>query len=102
MIWNRKLASGSDLQNKKVAMRLPVALSSGRAKEFWLLSGFLTIVTVLRLCYLGSHELAPDEAYFYLWSQHPAVCYYDKGPGVAMDRCERNAYFQRRRGDFND
>ncbi len=84
MIWNRKLASGSDLQNKKVAMRLPVALSSGRAKEFWLLSAFLTIVTVLRLCYLGSHELAPDEAYFYLWSQHPAVCYYDKGPGVAM------------------
>ncbi len=84
MIWIRKLASGSDLQNKKVAMRLPVALSSGRAKEFWLLSAFLTIVTVLRLCYLGSHELAPDEAYFYLWSQHPAVCYYDKGPGVAM------------------
>jgi 4-amino-4-deoxy-L-arabinose transferase-like glycosyltransferase len=66
------------------AMQLPSAPSSGRAKEFWLLFAFLTILTLLRLCYLGSRELAPDEAYFYLWSQHPAVCYYDKGPGVAM------------------
>ncbi len=65
-------------------MQRPSAPSSAKDKDFWLLSAFLTILTLLRLCYLGSHELAPDEAYFYLWSQHPAVCYYDKGPGVAM------------------
>ena len=25
----------------------------------------------------------PDEAYYYLWSLHPALSYYSKGPGVA-------------------
>ena len=31
----------------------------------------------------GYAELAPDESYYYLWSQHPDVCYFSKGPGVA-------------------
>jgi 4-amino-4-deoxy-L-arabinose transferase-like glycosyltransferase len=43
----------------------------------------LALLTVLRIWMTGSMELAPDESYYYLWSQHPDVCYFSKGPGVA-------------------
>src|SRR5207302_3009923 len=33
---------------------------------------------------IGQNELSPDEAYYYLWSQHPALSYYSKGPAVAF------------------
>ncbi len=48
------------------------------------LFGFLAVLTVLRLVYIAQIELIPDEAYYYLWSQHPDLSYYSKGPGVAM------------------
>jgi hypothetical protein len=49
-----------------------------------LLIVFLLILTVIRWVLAGSFELSPDESYYYLWSQHPDICYYSKGPGVAM------------------
>ncbi|HEX3444589.1 MAG TPA: hypothetical protein VHS80_07710, partial [Chthoniobacterales bacterium] len=51
--------------------------------RFWLLLIFLLALTAIRLFLAAHYELAPDEAYYYLWSQHPDICYYSKGPGVA-------------------
>jgi len=48
----------------------------------WLFSA-LAILTLLRVWMTGCMELAPDESYYYLWSQHPDICYFSKGPGVA-------------------
>ncbi len=44
----------------------------------------LALLTLLRFWMTGAAELAPDESYYYLWSQHPDVCYFSKGPGVAV------------------
>ncbi len=48
------------------------------------LFGFLAALTLLRLVTASQMELIPDESYYYLWAQHPALSYYSKGPGVAM------------------
>ncbi|HWB59439.1 MAG TPA: glycosyltransferase family 39 protein [Chthoniobacteraceae bacterium] len=45
---------------------------------------FLGVLTLLRLIYISQVELVADESYYYLWSQHPDLSYYSKGPGVAM------------------
>ncbi len=45
---------------------------------------FLLTITALRFWIASSAELAPDEAYYTLWAQHPDICYYSKGPGVAL------------------
>ncbi len=44
----------------------------------------LGLLTCARLVMAASYELSSDECYYYLWSQHPALSYYSKGPGVAM------------------
>jgi hypothetical protein len=49
-----------------------------------LLFTFLALLTALRLFYIAQTELSADESYYYLWSQHPDLSYYSKGPGVAM------------------
>ncbi len=43
----------------------------------------LVLVTVFRLWYVHYINLVPDEAYFWVWSQHFALSYRDKGPLVA-------------------
>lgn len=45
---------------------------------------FLGALTLLRLVYVSQVELVADESYYYLWSQHPDLSYYSKGPGVAV------------------
>jgi 4-amino-4-deoxy-L-arabinose transferase-like glycosyltransferase len=45
---------------------------------------FLAVLTAARYVLAASYELSSDECYYYLWSQHPALSYYSKGPGVAM------------------
>lgn len=40
-------------------------------------------LTVFRLFYCTTLELAGDEAYYWLWSKHPDYGYYSKGPGIA-------------------
>jgi len=44
----------------------------------------LAALTAVRYLLAASYELSPDECYYYLWSQHPALSYFSKGPGVAM------------------
>jgi len=43
----------------------------------------LGLLTLLRLVYIGLVELSPDEMYYTMWSQHPDISYYSKGPGIA-------------------
>lgn len=43
----------------------------------------LFAVTCFRLWYATRVGLVADEAYYWLWAQHPALSYRDKGPGVA-------------------
>ncbi len=43
----------------------------------------LTVLTVLRLIAAARAPLVPDESYYWLWAQHPAVGYYDHPPMVA-------------------
>lgn len=44
----------------------------------------LIILTICRWIMAGTIELSEDEAYYHLWSEHPAFSYYSKGPGVAV------------------
>ena len=45
---------------------------------------FLFGLTALRLALIGATQLSPDEAYYWMWSQRPALSYFSKGPGVAF------------------
>jgi len=45
---------------------------------------FLFVLTALRLALVGATQLSPDEAYYWMWSQRPALSYFSKGPGVAF------------------
>jgi 4-amino-4-deoxy-L-arabinose transferase-like glycosyltransferase len=45
---------------------------------------FLLVLTVLRLALIGATQLSPDEAYYWMWAQRPALSYFSKGPGVAF------------------
>jgi hypothetical protein len=45
---------------------------------------FLGALTVLRIIYAAQTELAPDEAYYFQWSEHLAPSYFSKGPGIAL------------------
>ena len=44
----------------------------------------LVALTAARYVLAAGYELSSDECYYYLWSQHPALSYYSKGPGVAI------------------
>jgi 4-amino-4-deoxy-L-arabinose transferase-like glycosyltransferase len=50
--------------------------------RLWL--GALGALTVLRLILCASLPLAPDEAYYFLWSQHLQPGYFDHPPMVAV------------------
>src|SRR5215471_2564198 len=43
----------------------------------------LAALTIFRLWYSTRLGLAPDEAYYWLWSKHLAASYRDKGPAIA-------------------
>ena len=43
----------------------------------------LSILTAFRLWYAAHLGLAEDEAYYWQWSRHLALSYYDQGPGIA-------------------
>ena len=56
------------------------------ARDFlsrWFLP-LLLLLTALRILLGSQLELAPDEAYYYQWSQRLDWAYYSKGPGVAL------------------
>src|SRR5947209_3337806 len=55
-----------------------------RQERYTLWAGWLLLlVAVFRLFYLNHLELVGDEAYYWLWSRHPDICYLDKGPVIA-------------------
>ena len=45
---------------------------------------FVLVLTAIRLALLNATELSPDEAYYWMWAQRPALAYFSKGPGVAF------------------
>ncbi len=45
---------------------------------------FILVLTAIRLALLNATLLSPDEAYYWMWSQRPALSYFSKGPGVAF------------------
>ena len=53
-----------------------------RSQFFWVLIAVVG-VTLYRLWYCTHLELVGDEAYYWLWSRHPDICYLDKGPVIA-------------------
>ncbi len=61
------------------------AASSFVERPIWhrLTVGFLFVTTLLRLAQLPTMELAGDEAYYWDWSRHLALGYYDQGPLIA-------------------
>jgi len=50
----------------------------------WILFAFLLVLTCARFVWNAHSELLPEEAYYYLWAQHPNVSYYSSGPGIAL------------------
>lgn len=53
--------------------------SRWRSLTLW----FVVLSTALRLFQLSTLELAPDEAYYWDWSRHFSLGYYDQGPFIA-------------------
>lgn len=45
--------------------------------------GLIALATIFHFAYSTHLELVGDEAYYWLWSRHPDICYLDKGPMVA-------------------
>lgn len=43
----------------------------------------VTIILLLRLFFIGIMGLMPQDAYYYFYSQHPALSYYDHPPAIA-------------------
>lgn len=56
-----------------------------RSRTFWLSASglFLFITTLLHLGLVFRFPLAPDECYYWQWSRHLDLGYYDQGPMVA-------------------
>jgi len=53
--------------------------SRWRSLTLW----FVLLSTGMRLLQLSSLDLAPDEAYYWDWSRHLSLGYYDQGPFIA-------------------
>ena len=58
---------------------------------------FLLVLTVIRLALLGATQLSPDEAYYWMWSQRPALSYFSKGPGRRFRHPVEHGDFWRQR-----
>jgi 4-amino-4-deoxy-L-arabinose transferase-like glycosyltransferase len=56
--------------------------TSAERRPVWLLPACLAWLAA-RLIYNGLRELTPDEAYYWVWSRHPAFGYLDHPPMVA-------------------
>ena len=51
--------------------------------SLWLMLAVVIVMTIARLLIASMTELSPDEAYYWLWSKHLAMGYYDHPPMVA-------------------
>src|SRR3954471_20313095 len=62
-----------------------VGPAAGRRAE-WTAVALILAAFAARLVYLvwlNPYELLGDEAYYWEWSRHLDLCYYEKGPGLA-------------------
>ncbi len=59
-------------------------LTAARA-QMWTRAAFLLLGLsfLFRLVYGAATSLANDETYYWQWSRHPALSYFDQGPGAA-------------------
>ncbi len=55
---------------------------------------FLAAFTLMRLIVAGSFELALDDGYYWLWSQHLSLSYFDHPPMVALVIAATTAFGQ--------
>lgn len=53
----------------------------------------LLVATICRLYLCDQFPLLPDEAYYYLWSQHLAASYFSKGPAIAYTIAASTTFF---------
>src|ERR1700693_5693 len=44
---------------------------------------FLSVLSIFRFYFSAYFDLTPDEAYYWFWSRHPALSYFDHPPMVA-------------------
>lgn len=44
------------------------------------LLGMIAVLVIIRVAFILSGTILPDEAYYWMWSQHPAISYYDHPP----------------------
>ncbi|MEQ8351775.1 MAG: glycosyltransferase family 39 protein [Leptospiraceae bacterium] len=56
---------------------------TSRWKPYTGLAAILGILHLMKLAFSLDGQLHPDEAYYWAWSQMPALSYYDQGPGIA-------------------
>ncbi len=54
-----------------------------RKKWIIITVSFLSLVTLFRMLYINLIPISADEAYFWEWSRHPAMCYQDMPPMIA-------------------
>jgi hypothetical protein len=64
--------------------------------KFWHIL-ILVLLSIYKLFYASSLGLVPDEAYYWEWSRHLDLSFYDQGPGVALYICLFTSIF----GDTN-
>jgi len=62
-------------------MELLQGLKWGRQQRVILFS--LLFIVVLRFAFIGLMGLMPQDAYYYFYSEHPALSYYDHPPAIA-------------------
>jgi len=56
---------------------------SGEARPPWRLTAIIAAILTVRLCVAGALPLTEDEAYYRLWSMHPALGYFDHPPMIS-------------------
>jgi 4-amino-4-deoxy-L-arabinose transferase-like glycosyltransferase/membrane-associated phospholipid phosphatase len=87
--WLGVPLKAQDIRRKIPLIRSIAAYRSGlSAQELMYLTlafGLVTVLGVARLYFIlgGVYDLAPDEAYYWTWSQHLSYGYLSKGPGIA-------------------
>jgi 4-amino-4-deoxy-L-arabinose transferase-like glycosyltransferase len=52
-------------------------------RQHKLLLTAIIIILLLRIFFIGAMGLMPQDAYYYFYSQHPALSYYDHPPAIA-------------------
>lgn len=51
-----------------------------RVPHLWLLQALVAFFVLLRVLYVFFAGPSPDEAYYWMWGQHPGLSYYDHAP----------------------